>query len=555
MRLVDFKEHLRLVKMIEMRIRHFIFSSVAFLSMIAAVSCEPAKQGADEYTPIALFAPAYNSLQPGADTCVYDLNATIRVIRALDLAYSSSDSFETFLELLSKQDYRLVAPEVVEAEKKLFPVLQKLYLKGQEMDKMNAVWTLVQMTESTLSGLGDDFLSDGKFDLIGVLRKQSLFSVVNDTFDRFAKTQKIKAEAKQEFNGIKAEYYAVIQETWPVFLKYREEWERLCIKKDEAYLDVYSGGTVNSYNIAGEILESYQEDREGLLLKALSIVNRTELGYDAIIEAQAILDRYIELYPTQTAPAYLIKGIIASKEGNQDDAFSYFDHSAIEYPRQAAALTDMLDAYVNRPYFSKTREGLYFQQMYRSTLEGFGFFSPNFQKALYYDKVGMKAEAAKEIYNHFFRRQNQDVYDYLLSDMEFCENYLNESFSFAFPESRDIDLVVKPSGWLSGSHLRTALINNSGKDLMNVRCFLCLHLTGMYPGDYVMEKLPPVNVIPAGEKCRWRVTGYKPSDIVSTRAIVMTDTDIFWADSRETKRTREPAEPADSTVLSIPAEH
>lgn len=534
-----------------MRIRLFFLS----FALIFAIACGQVNREPSDYTPISIFAPAYSSLQVDADTSDYDLNATIRVIRALDLAYSSSDSFETFLELLSKQDYRLVAPEVIEAEKKLFPVLQKLYLKGQEMDKMNAVWMLVQMTESTLSELGDNFLSDGKFDLIGVLRKQSLFSVVNDTFDRFAKTQKIKAEAKQELNDLKAEYYAVVQETWPVFLKYREEWERLCIKKDAAYLDVYSGGTVNSYNIACEILESYPEDREGLLLKALSIVNRPELGYDAKIEVQAILDRYIDLYPTQTAPAYLIKGIIESKEGNKDGAFSYFDHSAIEYPRQAAALTDMLDAYVNRPYFAKTREGLYFQQMYRSTLEGFGFFSPNFQKAMYYDKVGMKKEAAKEIYNHFFRRQNQDVYEYLLSDMEFCENYLYDSFSLAFPESQEIDLSVRPAGWMTKSHLRAALINNTDKDLLNVRCFLCHHLTGMYPGDYVVIKLPPVNCIPAGGRYSWRSSDYKLDDIVTTRAIVMTDDDIFWVDTRENKRTREPAEPADSTVLSIPAEH
>ena len=529
------------------------------LPLTAAISCAPESRDSKEFTPIPLFAPAYNSLQADADTSDYDLNATIRVIRALDLAYSSSESFETFLELLSKQDYRFVAPDVIEAERKLFPILQELYQFGQEVDKMDAVWTLVQMTESTLEGLGDEFLSDGKFDLLGVLQKQSLFSVVSDSFDRFAKVQKIKADSKKELNRIKTDYYAVIQECWPVFLKYREEWEKLCIKKDAAYLDVYSGGTVNSYNIACEILESYPEDREGLLLKALSIVNRGELGYDATIEAQAILDRYIDLYPTQTAPAYLIKGIIASREGNQEEAFAYFDHSALEYPRQAAALTDMLDAYVNRPYFAKTREGMYFQQMYRSTLEGFGLFSPNFQKALYYQEAGMEREAAREIYNHFFRRQNQDVYDYLLSDMEFCENYLNESFTLAFPESELIDLSVKPASWFTKSHLRAALINNSGKDLLNVRCFLCHHLTGMYPGDYVVLKLQPVNCIPAGERFSWRSSDYKLADIVNTRAIVITDDYIFWADTREAKSSREPREPVvqprDSVVLSVPAEH
>jgi len=512
--------------------RLFILLSGIITTLSVASSCNENVTKSVDYKPIPLFAPAYEVISNVPDTGTFNLASTIKVIRALETAGTESGSFEAYLESLSRMDYRYVARDVIEAQKKMFPIMQEIYQKGEELGNTSVAWTLVQTAESALVQLGVSFLSSGSFDITGFLQIHTLASTLSQSFDQFVKAEKLKKDAAREFNSLRNDYYNAINECWPVFIKYKEEWEKLCIKKDQAYLDIYSGGTVAGYNAACEILEKYPDDREALLIKALSIVNRKEFGYDALLEVQSVLDTYISLYPTQTAPAFLIKGIIASKADDMGTAFNCFDQAAIEYPRQAEALTDMLDAYINRPYFSKTREGLYFQQMYRSTLEGYGFFSPNFQKALYYEKEGLLTDAGKEIYNHFFRRGNQAVFDYLLSDMEFCERYLNDSFSLEFPESGFIDIIVDKAG---KSKQKVDLTNNTDVDLQNVRCFLCHHMLGMYPGDYVVNKLPPVTSIGKGQTYSWKAPFEDVSDIIFTRAILITDDSIFWVDNQKKK--------------------
>lgn len=113
------------------RFVRFLVLGVA-VSLMAACINRP-RQKETEYQPVSLFTPAYNALgraiEEGAGE--YNLDATIRIIRALDMAGMESGSFE--------------------------------------------------------------------------------------------------------------EYISTLKESWPVFLKYREKWEKLCIKKDRAYLDVYDG--------------------------------------------------------------------------------------------------------------------------------------------------------------------------------------------------------------------------------------------------------------------------------------------------------------------------
>lgn len=515
-----------------------------------------------DYEPIALFAPAYRALgEAQREDTTYNLDATMRIIRGIEIARSRSDDFGPFLDLLAHQDYRYVAGDVLEAERKLFPVLQKMYLLEQENDKFEGIWGLVNATEDALEDLGGSLLNTPSPDLTLLLKSISLVSAVNDAFDHFSKIHKIKEKNRKELNALRTEYTAALQESWPVLMKYKEEWEKLCILKDQAYLDVYDGRNVSACNLAVEILESYPDDRDGLLIKALSLAQRADFDPGVQIEAEAALDKYIDLYPTRTAPAFMIKGIIASRTGDREKAFSNFDHASIEYPRQAAALTDMLDAYLNRPYFTQTHEGLYFQQMYKATLEGYGAFSPNFQKALAYEREGNREAAAREIYDHFFRRGNQAVKDYLLSDMEFCDRHIHGAFSSIFPESPLIDLKIEgKKPFMGKQRLDISLENRSGKALRNVRVFLCHHLVGMYPGDYVVEELPPVNAIDSSYS--WKSREYAHTDIVYTRAVLLTDDQICWIDTPQYKAEHPeesvviPLHPDDTTntppALSIP---
>ena len=159
------------------------------------------------------------------------------------------------------------------------------------------------------------------------------------------------------------------------------------------------------------MLKDYPTNREALLLKGLSLIqmadgtpppsleNTAQLSTDSIdgvvemgqpdertellLEAETTLDQYIKLYPSRSAPALVLKGLLYREEGEAAKAVSYFDQASMEYPRQAAALTDLLDSYKARTYLNKSAEGKYLLRLYRSTMEGFGIFSPNLLKANY----------------------------------------------------------------------------------------------------------------------------------------------------------------------------
>lgn len=535
--------------------RFFLF---ALLALPLAFSCANREEN-KEYEPIELFAPAYTALgESGADAGSYNLDATIRIIRAIELASQESSDFGPFLDKLAAQDYRYVAKDVLEAERALFPVLQKMYLMQSDYDRYQGVWGVVSTANTALGELDSEVILSAIQDPLQFVTGGTLWTVVGEAFDAFAKTNKIKSEKRKKLEEVKAEYVAAQQQCRPVFLKYKEQWEKLCLKKDQAYLDVYDNRCVSAYNMACDILKDYPDDRDALLIKAMALASMPEFDYKFQTEADATLTHYMNLYPTRTAPALLIKGIVADRSGNREEAFSNYNHAAIEYPRQAAALTDMLDAYLNRPYFKKTHEGLYFQQMYRATLEGYGMFSPNFRKALSLDASGNRAAAQREIYDHFFRRGNQVVHDYLLSDMEFCEKNLHDAFVGAFPQGASASILVEGVRPIVGKkHLDITLINRSGTSLQNVRLFVCYHLVGMYPGDYVVEELSAVNSISAESTYKWSSREYSDKDIVYTRAVLLTDDHICWVNSPEyleslTNARPEPA-PQEKPSLTLPS--
>lgn len=237
-----------------------------------------------------------------------------------------------------------------------------------------------------------------------------------------------------------------------------------------------------------------------------------------------------------------------------------------------------------RSYINLTAEGKYLLRLYRSTMEGYGLFSPNFIKARHYADNGEIEKSQEEIFRHFFRRGNQGIYDCLLSDMEFCEDNLANSFNGLLLEHSYIDVEVKPAGKLAKlvndistlfsdddneyvdvlakyyngfkkeskdrDKISVTITNRSDINLENLRVFLCIHYTDMYPDEYDIVKLPTVNVVKSFEKVdvgNIRITyqDKKSSDITRVRAIAMTDDKVCWVDEAEYKNKKAITEVSD----------
>lgn len=566
----------------------FPFCLSAF--MLVVVGCSNLPEAAtidlEHYEPVGKFVPAYEALTNRTDLATnkdYDIEQTVRVLNALEIAQANSKNFNEFLEYMAKQDYTGVAPDVLEAKQKLLPILQYMYkLQGQD-EQLNDLWMLARSAAKGAASADDPFRLAGAvvgnpLAILDIMRSDDASKATDAAFEQYEKDKELKANMKRDIEKLRGSYLQYLTDYAPIYHKYMKEYDALCVQKDKAYLDLYGGRVNDALGHTRQILSKYPHNSEAMLLQSMALIMKAPAGaviastdsvatidsiatientstitpmrivpQSTMAEASATLDYYMQEFPGKTAPALLLKGLMEQKMGHEQAAMSYFDQASIEYPRQAAQLTDMLDSYRTRTYLNKTPEGQYLQRLYSSTMEGYGMFSPNLLKAKHYADQGKTDEARQEIFNHFFRRGNQGIYSALLSDMQFCEEHLYGPFKQLLIEHSYIDVDVEPESewlfWKSDDLLNVKINNRSDMDLENVRVFLCIHYTDMYKDEYDVVKVPrTMNVIPkhsTADLDTLRITypGKKYDDITRIRAIAVTDDRICWVDDVDYKQS------------------
>ena len=240
-----------------------------------------------------------------------------------------------------------------------------------------------------------------------------------------------------------------------------------------------------------------------------------------------------------------MKGILEYQKGEIENAFTLLDEASILYPKQSEALLDLMNIFKIRGYIFRSVESEFIVKTYMSTMEGFGNFSPNFQKAIIHRNLGNNSKATEEIKRHFFRRGNQVVQDYLPGDLNFCNKYLPTVFSEMFIERPFVDIEVSEGYIIDPKNsLRVKMTNNSNRTIENVRLFLCIHFTDSYKDNYQVFKVPDAlnSLMPYSEKdyeepleINYEWLGSKkivPEDIVKLRGVIITDDIVSWIDEK-----------------------
>ena len=176
-------------------------------------------------------------------------------------------------------------------------------------------------------------------------------------FDAYEKEQKLKGDLQKRLHKVRTQYVEYLEDYMPIYNKYMQEWNQLCLVKDRAYLNLYSGEYEATFKACQEALQRDPNNREMQLLQCMALVqsvdqpqkstdvvempaigselgeSRDKVSDPVLRQADQMLTEYIERYPTQSAPALLLKGMIRAKEGNKAQAIVYCDQSAMEYPR------------------------------------------------------------------------------------------------------------------------------------------------------------------------------------------------------------------------------
>ena len=520
---------------------------ILFISIIFFSACT------ESNSPNSQFTDLDEQLENSKTTNNNSLNleATIKVIFTLDEAIKNVKDVQEYTEYLYKQDMTGVAPDVISCYQKLLPVLDNLYDAEAEKELNEDLWLVFSEfvdVQQTLIDAGTQAYSQDYFGAA-----LTALQARNDALQIGIKRYKKDLEINNKIRDINTRYLDYIKFSSPIFLKYMTQWDKLCAQRDQAYISLYNSNYQKVVEFADTALELSPNDRESILLKCfalLSLNNDNTISNDEqkIIqfkEIETILASYFEKFPSSTAPAFVLKGILEYQKGEIDNAFTLFDEASILYPKQSEALLDLINIFKVRGSIFRSVESEFIVKTYMSTMEGFGNFSPNFQKAIIHRDLGNKPEAIEEIKRHFFRRGNQVVQDYLPGDLNFCNKYLPTVFSEMFVERPFVDIDVSEGSIIDPKNsLRVKMTNNSNRTIENVRLFLCIHFTDSYKDNYQVFKVPDAlnSLAPYSEKdfdepleVMYEWLGNKkivPEDIVKLRGVIITDDIVSWIDEK-----------------------
>lgn len=519
------------------------------LSLLLPVGCgESEEKGAFSELTAAL------TQRKDANQESFDLQSSIRVIYALEQAVKEIKDFEEFARFLARYDFDNVASDVIEAQTKLVPVLREMFDSGAAKEENESAWRAFQDFQGpatlALGGAVASLSGDPRQGTIQLLKASS--SAITQASEKYIRDKQVASRVKKAQRA----YTAYLESSAAVYIKYMKMWDEFCVIRDEAYLSIHHGNYDDAVIYADKALAISPLDRESMLLKVFGGLMSSNLpnslgevsAKDDLEPYDAILAKYLHTYPDYSAPALLLQGIIQNRRGNTQKAIMLFDESAIQYPKQAKKLLEMMEPYASRGIFGSSAESSFVLELYKSTMEGFGAFSPNFHKAEVYFQQNNLDAAQEEIRMHFFRRGEQVVQDYLPTDLTFCQQHIPEVINSLFVEKPFIDVVVEEGGVLDEDNsLYVKLKNNSNRTLENVRLFLCVHFTDTYRNTYEVFRLPnALNKLPAFTEKEYEdpvIVNFeyrgKPKevldDVVHVRGVLVTDDIVTWVDSDDFK--------------------
>lgn len=497
---------------------------------------------AHEAAAAEAFSPVVSAMQDAvADrdpAAPYDIDETVRVVHAIDLALAESGSMDAYLREMARQDYRGVEPEVLLARRELMDVLWRMYALQVEQEEQEAMWAVAsELLLGSLSVVSVEadvspVMPTGSVRIDGT-RAQALY-------ERLEEEQDARLALGRQGRDLERQLIEALVAYSEAYHRVLEEWERVCVARDRAYIAAHGGDWQTTIAAADEAIRLAPMEREAHLLRAMAQIESGAVLAPEVADAVADdLSGLIAAHPDHSAPALLLLGTLKARIGDREGARVDLELAAAYFPRQAEHLTDMLDPYAMRAWLRKTREGSWVRDQYHASMLGAGYFSPDLQLARLHFDAGDFEAGRQKVLDHFSRRRAQRQWDLVLADIALCTDLLGEDYRRIFPEDAWLDLELDEA--MFGSKLALSVVNRSDRGLHNATLVLALHLTDMHVGDYatlvagetVPEVAPHATTGFGTTEVAFTLDGDTKTveDIVSTRAILVSNEAVVWVDT------------------------
>jgi tetratricopeptide (TPR) repeat protein len=488
------------------------------------------------------FEPAREAMgKAGAEAI--DIDRTVRVLHQIDESMRHQDDLHDFLASVAKEDWRGVPKEVLDARQRILDVELELYGKQVEAEQQEAMWSLsrdiVLTTLSVVSVKGEGGLTpDASFELDR--------EAAEDRLEEIRKEEAERRKLVREIDTLEGKLISASMDYATVWAKYMERYDRLCLRRDRAWLASRRGDWDEVEREARGAVEMAPNDVEAHLLLARALLEKGDPERRA--EALGLLDDAMARHPDAAAPAMLLRGLSRERSGDLAGAMADYEQSSELFPSQAEKLDDVLDPYRQRAELRKSRAGAGIVESYAATMVGAGYFSPELHLARLAYARGDREAGKRKVIEHFERRRAQGQWDYILADLDWSESVLGDDFRAIFPEEPWLDLHAEKTFFGLGQKLAVSVDNRSQRTLKNAALVLCVRFTDMLTGDYVTfpgERTAPE--VPARQSTDFGKIDIdtevfrKPrteDDIVDMRAILVTDDGVLWVDTEKYKDER-----------------
>jgi len=502
---------------------------------------------------VAKVEDATTTTGEGNNDHAHSIEQTMRVINGLELALASPN-YRQFVQSLAREDLRGVPVDVLESRKEMLRTLNKLHNRQTELKEQENAWLLTQnISQITLNAISA--LASSPVPLGPEKITETSAEGIQNGFSEIQERDEIRSKIKNDIRAIEDELREVLVDYSEVYYKYLDKWDKILVHRDKAYLAVNSGNFPTARKAIADVLEKNPDDKEAQLLDALVDIESAgflgETGDPVDHDPLENLENYINDYPGESAPALLLKGVHLSRNGDFENARTAFEQAAVNYPRQSEALIDRLNPYrVRSVWLKKSREGNYILDLYKATMLGAGYFSPDLQLARMYFEKDEFDKGKEKVLDHFSRRRNQAQWDNILADIDFCNNLLEKDFNRIFPEDSFLDLSAEVTTF--GDNVAVTINNQSDVELSNVSLILCVHFTDMHRDDYATFKME--ETLPALEPnaknsfgklaIDYELFGNEKTskDIVNSRAVLISNSAVTWVDTDDFRLERIKAE-------------
>ena len=471
----------------------------------------------------------------------YDIDKTIRVIHEIEAALKNSSDLNHYLGYLASHDYDGVAPEILRAQKDVLAVLFKLHAKQVAAEDEHAAWLFTSEVVLSLASVVHGGVG------AGVVGAKIDGAQARRLLDDVKRRQGEHHEVLRAIGDLETELLSVMLSYSEIEYRFLKEWDTLCNHRDRAYLAVAGGDWPAAIDASQQAIRLAPHEREAHLLEALALIEsapppgeREPIASSAV---DRLLDDFIAEHPDSNAPAYVLRGAWRASHGLDQEATLDLQQSAIYYPKQADQLLDMADPYRARAFLRKSKEGNYVLDLYKSSMLGAGYFSPDLRLAKLHLDRGRSGEAKGKLLDHFARRRQQQQWDFVLSDITFCNREFGAFMGDILPEDTYLDLVVGTT--LFGSKLKVGVRNRSDRLLHNATLLLAIQFTDMHRDDYepiiagdtqpilAAEDTTSFGDVPISFSLYGRSKSVK--DIVKQRGILITDEGVTWVDADDFK--------------------